>query len=226
MRSGSPSRLLADHRAPQVPDRGSITSGLSVRIALSAAVLLMGACEPTLERRVFEYERRVNSDNVQGVLELFAENAIYELRDTFVLEGKDALRGLAEWDSVLHTRLTFHDITTLGDSVLTNVSETNDWLSAVGVEELVHPSTLIVFQNGLIVRIDSETDTTGTNAIRRALDEVLAWAVVERPETVHRLVDEAGFRYSGENAATWLKLLREWNAEMSSPRDGAQPDDQ
>jgi hypothetical protein len=186
----------------------------------------MGACEPTLERRVFEYERRVNADNVQGVLELFTENATYELRDTFVLEGKDALRGLAEWDSVLHTRLTFHDITTVGDSVLTNVAETNDWLSAVGVEELVHPSTLIVFQNGLIVRIDSETDTAGTNAIRRALDEVLAWAVVERPETVHRLVDEAGFRYSGENAATWLKLLREWNAEMSSPRDGAQPDNQ
>ena len=226
MRSGRPSKRLSEDRSPQVPARGSITNSLSVSIALATAVLLLGTCEPTLERRVFEYERRVNADDVQGVLELFAENATYELRDTFVLEGKDALRGLAEWDSVLHTRLTFHDITTVGDSVLTNVAETNDWLSAVGVEELVHPSSLIVFQNGLIARIDSETDTAGTNAIRRALDEVLAWAVVERPETVHRLVDEAGFRYSGENAATWLKLLRDWNAEMSSPRDSTESDDQ
>ncbi|MBE0556236.1 MAG: hypothetical protein IH628_03305 [Proteobacteria bacterium] len=128
----------------------------------------------------------------------------------FSITGWEALRALAQWDSVLHTRLTFHDMVTEGDTVFANVAESNDWLSAFGIEELTHPTTLVIFRDGAILRIESETDTAGTNAIQRSLDAVLEWAIVEHPQTVRDLVSEAGFRYNAESAHRWLRLLEEW----------------
>lgn len=210
MRPGSRYEVSADDR------KHPIVCGRYGAAAVGSALLLLLACEPTLERRVFEYERRVNADNVEGVLELWADDGIYDMKGTFSLKGKVALRGLAEWDSVVHTQLTFHDIVTEGDTVLADVVESNEWLSAVGIEQLVHPSTIIVFRDGLISRIESDTDTAGTNALRRSLDAVLSWALTERPQAVHRLVSDKGFQYNGENAALWLRLLEEWRTELTA----------
>ena len=172
MRRGRQYEVSADDRTHRFSRRQYGLHTPHVAVAVGSALLLLLACEPTLERRVFEYERRVNADNVEGVLQLWTHDAVYEMKGMFLLEGKEALRGLAQWDSVLHTRLTFHDITTEGDTVFTNVVESNEWLSAVGIEQLVHPSTMIVFRDGLMSRIESETDTAGTHAVRRSLDAV------------------------------------------------------
>lgn len=174
------------------------------------AALAFSSCEPTLQRRVFEYERQVNAGNVDGVLALFADTATVRVQGMLSLTGKDALRGMAEWDSVLHTRLTFYDMVTVGDTVLANVVESNDWLSALGIEDVYHPTTHVVFQSGLIVRMDSQTDSSDARAIRDSLDAVLQWALQERPHVVRSLVSDAGFRYNSESAGRWLHLLREW----------------
>ena len=181
-------------------------------------LLLLAGCSPTLERRVLEYERRVNAGRVDAVLELFTDDATIELEGTYALTGTAALRGLAEWDSVLHTHLTFHEIVTLGDTVMANVVETNDWLSAIGILELVHPSTMVIFRDGLITRIEATTDTAGSHALRRALDEILTWALVDHPAKVRKLVSGEGVLYNGENAVLWKELLREWESvQVSTP---------
>lgn len=216
MRSGSHYEVSADTLKDGLTGGWERLCSRRFTVAVGSILLLFLACEPTLERRVFEYERRVNADNVEGVLELWADDGVYELKGTALLKGKEALRGLAEWDSVLQTRLTFHEMTTEGDTVLVNVVESSKWLTAVGIEQLVHPSTIIIFRGGLISRIESETDTVGTNAVNRSLDAVLSWALTARPQAVRRLVSDTGLQYTGENAALWLQLLEEWRAEFTS----------
>jgi len=185
-----------------------ITAG-SRRVLILAALALI-SCEPTLERRVFEYERQVNAGNVGRVLALFADDATLQVQGMVSLTGKEALRGMVEWDSVLHTRLTFYDMATEGDTVLANVVESNYWLAALGIEEILHPTTLVVFRNGLISRMESDTDSSDSHAIRHSLDAVLEWALLERPHVARSLVSDAGFRYNAESAGRWLHLLREW----------------
>ena len=180
------------------------------RWVLILAALVLYSCEPTLQRRVLEYERQVNAGNVDRVLALFADDATVRAQGMHSLAGKDALRGMAEWDSVVHTRLTFYDMVTEGDTVLANVVESNDWLAALGIEEVYHPTTLVVFQSGLITRIESETDSGDARAMHQSLDAVLQWALQERPHVVRTLVSDAGFRYNSESAGRWLHLLREW----------------
>jgi hypothetical protein len=182
-------------------------------VVLSCALCILCSCEPTLQRRVFEYERQVNARNVERVLALFSEDATVDTKGATPLRGKEAIRGLAEWDSVMHTHLTFHEMVTEGDTVMANVAESNDWLSVCGIEILIHPTTLIIFRDGLIARIESETDTAGTNAVRRALEAVLEWALAERPQVVHALVSDKGFRYNAQNATLWLQLLEEWKKQ-------------
>lgn len=193
-------------------------SGISATAFLTAhsrwmlilAALVLCSCEPTLQRRVFEYERQVNAGNVDRALALFADDATVRAQGMHSLTGKDALRGLAEWDSVVHTRLTFYDMVTEGDTVLASAVESNDWLAALGIEEIFHPTTLVVFQNGLITRFESETDSSDARAMHQSLDAVLQWALQERPHVVRTLVSDAGFRYNSESAGRWLQLLREW----------------
>jgi hypothetical protein len=185
---------------------------------LIIVVALLSSCEPTLERRVLEYERQVNARNIDRVLDLFAEDATFELQGSFSLSGKDALRDLAEWDSVLHSRLTLHRIETEGDTVLCDVSESNEWLAAVGILEVVHPTTMFVFKDGLIIHIQAETDSMGTRAIRGSLDAVLEWALLDRPQKVRELISDTGFVYNAENAVRWLQLLEDW--KMSVREDG------
>lgn len=183
--------------------------------ALVIAALALCACEPTLERRVIEYERQVNARNVERVLDLFADDATIQAKGMFTLNGKGALRGMAEWDSVLHTRLTFYDMVTEGDTVLANVIESNDWLAALDIQEILHPTTLVVFRGGLITRMESETDSVGSDAIRNRLDAVLEWALLERPQVVRTLISDTGFRYDAESASRWLHVLEEWRQAMT-----------
>jgi len=207
----------------RVASPGARTSATAFITANSQRVLILAAlafysCEPTLERRVFEYERQVNAGRVESVLALFADSATVQTKGMPLLAGKDALRGMAEWDSVLHTRLTFYDMVTTGDTVLANVVESNDWLAALGIEEIFHPTTRVVFRENVIIRIESETDSIDASALRHSLDEVLEWALLERPGAVRTLVPEAGFEYSAESAQQWLQLLGEWkNAAAESP---------
>ena len=185
-----------------------ITAG--IRRALILAALAFSSCEPTLERRVFEYERQVNAGNVDRVLALFSDDATVQAQGTLSLTGKEALRGMVEWDSVVHTHLTFYDMATEGDTVLANVVESNDWLAALGIQEILHPTTRVVFRNGLIARMESETDSSDSQAIRGSLNALLEWALAERPHVVRSLVSDAGFHYNAESAVRWLGLLREW----------------
>ena len=218
MRSGKRSSHSAEASvAPQM--RGPRVARTYCPAAVwSLVVLLITGCTPTLERRVLEYEGRVNAGRVDAVLELFTQDATVELEGTYSLRGTAALRGLAEWDSVMHTHLTFHEIVTLGDTVLANVVETNDWLSAIGIIELVHPSTIIIYRAGLITHIEATTDTAGAHALGRALDEILTWGLVDRPEEVRKLVSEEGVLYDRENAVLWKELLREWESvRISTP---------
>ena len=199
---------------------GALFSSLTPPTAAASVLILLlaGACQPTLERRALEYEQRVNAGLADRVVELFADDATIERKNVLSLTGREALTDLARWDSVLHTRLRLTSIETEGDTVLADVVESNDWLAALGIETIDYPTTLFIFRDGLIIRIEAEADTVGANAIRRSLDALLEWALVERPQTVRALVAETGFRYDAENARRLLQLIEEWQSELTAHR--------
>lgn len=205
-------------RGQRVP--GALFSSLTPPTAAASVliILLAGACQPTLERRALEYERRVNAGHADRVVELFADDATIERKDVLSLTGREALTDLARWDSVLHTRLRLTSIETEGDTVLADVAESNDWLAALGIEKIDYPTTFIIFRDGLIIRIEAEADTAGANAIRRSFDALLEWAIVERPQTVRALAGKTGFRYDAENARRLLRLIEEWQSELTALR--------
>ncbi len=216
MRFGKTSNRLDEGGPARRPSPDPVFPWSGAALCCAIVLLIATACTPTLERRVLEYERRVNAGDVDGTLELFADSAIVEQEQSYTLVGKSDIRGLAEWDSVLQTQVTFYDIRTMGDTVVADVVESSAWLDAVGIPEILHPGTSVIFRDGFIIRLVSTTDTADARAIRRALDEVLTWAFVDRPETVRKLVSEERVVYNGESAALLKNLLSEWTRTQST----------
>jgi hypothetical protein len=72
-----------------------------------------------------EYGDAYNGHGVQQVLALPADDAMIHT-DGVVLQGKDKLRGIAQFDSVMNTHITSADLKATGDTVTFTAKEEND----------------------------------------------------------------------------------------------------
>jgi len=171
--------------------------------------LLNLSCSQNLTQLTQNYPIVYNTHNVNDIVNLYADDAVFEVMDQFSLSGKDQIRGITKYDSVLNIKMSVSNIETVKDSVFCNLSETNDWLQIAEIGE-AHYSVIFVFKDGLISKISASAKPETAEAFNNVLTPLLIWAKENKPDLLTEMMPEGKFIYNAENATKTLNLLTEW----------------
>lgn len=156
------------------------------------------------------YPTVYNTHNVNDIVNLYADDAVFEVMGQFSLNGKDQIRGITKYDSVLNIKMSISNIETVRDSVFCNLSETNDWLQIAEIDEAYY-SVIFVFKDGLISKISASAKPETAKAFNNVLTPLMIWAKENRSDLLNEMMPEGKFIYNAENAMKTLTLLTEWN---------------
>ena len=160
------------------------------------------------------YAERANAHDIRAIMEMFAEDAQFELLGQAMLSGPAAIQALQEYDKGLNSTTAFYGCTADGLSATCRASERNDWLEAAGLGEISYTSVVFTFtEAGRIQRIVATASPEDGAAIGRVLAVFTPWLLAERPQRSAPLFNVDGqFVYSEANGVLVVKLLREWQA--------------
>ncbi len=177
--------------------------------------IVIASCSPKPLDLVRAYEHAYNSHDLDELLPLYAEDAVFEVKGQFVLKGKEEIRRIAEYGFALHIHMTIDSLTSKGDTVFCELIQMNDWLEATGIDEAFYTGRF-VFQKGLIKHIKGTPTPETEKAFQEVLIPLLEWASKERPEQLAEMMPEGKFVYNAENAQKYLVLLQQWQ-EATEP---------
>jgi len=183
-------------------------------LSILVLVPLIISCSESLKQLVQNYPILYNSHNVNDIVKLYADDAIFEVVGQFSLKGKDQIRDITKYDSVLNIKMSISNIETVRDSVFCNLSETNDWLQIAEIGE-AHYSVIFVFRDGLITKISASAKPETAKAFNDVLTPLLIWAKENKPDVLTEMMPEGKFIYNVENAIKTLTLLTEWKESTS-----------
>ena len=172
-------------------------------------VLLNLSCSQNLTQLTQNYPIVYNTHNVNDIVNLYADDAVFEVAGQFSLSGKDQIRGITKYDSVLNIKMSVSNIETVKDSVFCNLSETNDWLQIAEIDE-AHYSVIFVFKDGLISKIIASAKPETAKAFNNVLTRLMIWAKENRSDLLAEMMPRGKFIYNAENATKTLSLLTEW----------------
>lgn len=197
------------------------------RLALSPFLLLlplmMLSCSPELDGRVKAYEKAYNSHDFERIMSLYAEDATFGVAGQFVLQGKEKIRGITEYNIALNVYMSFSECIIQGDTVICKLAETNDWIKMAGIKEAYY-SAVFVFGDGLIKLIIAEPTPETSEAFMQVLKPLVEWATKESPQRLAEMMPEGEWVYNEANANRWLFLLYEWQKETNQAYQRALPE--
>lgn len=170
---------------------------------------LIFSCSSNLTQLTKNYPIVYNTHNVNDIVNLYADDAVFEVTGQFSLSGKDQIRGITKYDSVLNIKMSVSNIETVRDSVFCNLSETNDWLQIAEIGE-AHYSVIYVFKDGLISKISASAKPETAKAFKNVLTLLMIWAKENKADLLNEMMPEGKFMYNAENAMKTLTLLTEW----------------
>jgi hypothetical protein len=179
-------------------------------LSILALVPLIYSCSSNLTQLTRNYPTVYNTHNVNDIVNLYADDAVFEVMGQFSLNGKDQIRDITKYDSVLNIKMSVSNIETVRDSVFCNLSETNDWLQIAEIDE-AHYSVIFVYKDGLISKISASAKPETAKAFNNVLTPLMIWAKENRSDLLNEMMPEGKFIYNAENAMKTLTLLTEWN---------------
>ena len=172
-------------------------------------IILFFSCSENLTQLTQRYPIVYNTHNVNDIVNLYADDAVFEVMGQFSLNGKNQIRDITKYDSVLNIKMSVSNIETFGDSVFCNLSETNDWLQTAEIGEAYY-SVIFVFKDGLISKISASAKPETAEAFNNVLTPLLIWAKENKSDLLSEMMPEGKFIYNAENAMKTLNLLIEW----------------
>ncbi|KPL16690.1 MAG: hypothetical protein AMJ92_12565 [candidate division Zixibacteria bacterium SM23_81] len=176
-------------------------------------VLFVLSCSPKPVTVVKSYVEAYNAHDLEKLLSLHSEQASFEVVSQVSLKGKDELRDLAEHDFALNIRMSLGQCRTQGDTVICELTETNEWLKAAGIEQARYSGTFVI-RDGLIVSIKAKQAPETERAFRSVLGPLLTWASKHRSQLVEEMMPQGKFVYTAENARKSLLVLQEFKEEL------------
>ncbi len=182
---------------------------LPVLAALFAVPFLICSCSPSPVSRVRAYESAYNEHNVPAVLALCTDDVVFQSAGLNTLIGKQAIRGMAEYDSVMGVHVQFSNIVTRKDTVFFDAAETNEWFRTAGIN-VVHHQSFFVFKGALIRHIGTTWNARDEKAVRLAVRSFLEWVTREKPDRIKELMPQGKFLSNAESATEMLALVRDW----------------
>ena len=189
-------------------------------ISLAICLIIGCARQPSTETIVENYRVALNSHNVDELMQVYSDDIRFEIPSMrMMLSGKDALRGIAEYDSVLNTIMTLSDIRVSGDSVLCEITETNDWMNTAGFSSAHYSQAVFVVKGGKISYIGAVISDSSAKYFRNTLQSFMPWGNDNYPDDMAEMMPEGDFIFNAKSGETIIRLLREWRA--GSERENA-----
>ena len=173
------------------------------------SVILIISCSENLTQLTQNYPIVYNTHDVNDIVNLYADDAIFEVTGQFSFNGKDQIRDITKYDSVLNINMSVSNIETVGDSVFCDLSETNDWLRTAEIGE-AHYSVIFIFKEGLVSKIIASAKPKTAKAFNNVLTPLMLWAKENKPDLLSEMMPGGKFIYNAENATKTLTLLTEW----------------
>ncbi len=179
---------------------------------LLPTALIVG-CVRTKRAVVQRYVQLHRSHDIDGLLALHTSDAEFLIPGQHPIRGKEALRHLFEWDSVLGSELAMTGLSIAGDTILVDtVIERNRFFRALGLTEVRYqPGTRFVLRNGQIA--GTYPAALSEESLKSGIEEyqhLFQWLSANRPDAYSRLLPGGLFRYNASNARLWLQVLAEW----------------
>jgi len=172
-------------------------------------VIFIFSCSSNLTQLTQNYPIVYNTHKVNDIVNLYADDAIFEVIGQFSFNGKDQIRDITKYDSVLNIKMSVSNIETVRDSVFCNLSETNDWLQVAEIGE-AHYFVIFVFKDGLISKISASAKPETAEAFNNVLTPLMIWAKENKSDLFNEMIPGGKFIYNAENAMKTLNLLTEW----------------
>ena len=176
---------------------------------------------PNLEQRVIQMVEAHNQHDVTRELTFYADDATFFMPGENPIVGRAALRDLFEGDSIVNSELVFKDLVIRGDTAIVNsITERSDWLRFIGIPEIHYaPGSKMIFRKGLIHKVElAPFVEEDIRAYEKGWSDVMGWLSIAYPELVKEAQSGWLARYDAKATQTWMKLLAEWQASMSSPK--------
>ncbi|MEJ2216179.1 MAG: nuclear transport factor 2 family protein [Gemmatimonadota bacterium] len=182
---------------------------------LSLALFAACAGETQTARReaVFRgYVAAVNSHDVSKALAFHTSDPEFVILGQPPIRGRDAMRSLLQWDSVLNSHIRMEPSRWLGDTLILKAgSERNAWFEGIGLDSIRYSAgTRIVYQGDRIKEVHpSDLVPQSAAEFQAKAEAFFRWAQTNAPE-VAQLAPGGSFKYDRGSAAVWLQVLQRY----------------
>ena len=184
--------------------------------ALLAGAALTLAQEDDLIALVQTYQEAANNHDLDAIMDMFTDDAEFELVGQAKITGHEQLRALHDYDTGLHTELQFYNCVAAENTVTCEVREQNDWQRAANIPEYHYTSAVFTFKDGLIQKIVATMSPESAQVLGATMQAFNKWAMGKRPDAVAKLLTPDGqFIYAQESARIVVDLLKEWQASVN-----------
>jgi limonene-1,2-epoxide hydrolase len=184
----------------------------------------MSAHEDLLER-VRSLEGAANRHAVEEVMEMFADDAEFELVGVARLVGKDRITGIFEYDAGVRGEIQLLDCTVSGQTVSGRLVERNDRLRLAGLEQMSYPSCVLSFSGGLIRSWRAVPDPHAMRSFGEFWGAVERWIAAHHPAEHRQLFTDGRFVRSRGNGARIVQLGIEFRSGAPSGAVPGRPAD-
>jgi limonene-1,2-epoxide hydrolase/Txe/YoeB family toxin of Txe-Axe toxin-antitoxin module len=161
------------------------------------------------------FQEAVNSHDVDKVLTMFTEDAVFEIVGLSKFSGKQHVKNIFEYDVGVNTELKFINCKSHGNTVSGQILERNDRLDAIGFGKLKYNSCAFVFRDNLIQSFTAEIPAEFVQHNSEVWQKFIPWLTKNYPDEYSRMLTPEGrFIYNRENGRDVVPLLRKWRQEQ------------
>ena len=170
-----------------------------------------------LQNLVESFQESVNRKDVDKVLTMFTEYAEFELVGISKYSGKEQIKNQFDYDIGVNGELKFTDFRSEENTVHCQLTERNDRLAAMGINELTFPSCTFVFQDGLIQSFSAKVSPEMVQHNTEVWQKFIPWCKENHPHEYSKMFTSEGrFIYNRENGAGVVLLLRKWGERQNN----------
>jgi len=182
-------------------------------LLMAAAAFTLISCSTQHLDRIDTVQRAFNHANIDSSIAVYYTDGIkFEFGD-LPLNGKEALRGWAEWDSVTNCRFYFSDFRISGDTLSCKCTEENDISKLQGIEKAYYDPVIFVFEGDRIKYAKWEMTEKSKNDNRIAYSALMEWASLKESQQLEDLMPGGNFIMNAATANGWLKIAKAWRED-------------
>jgi hypothetical protein len=171
---------------------------------------LLFTCSQKSTERIGVIQQAFNTEKIDSTIaRCYSADIEYEIAEVKG-QGKQMLRGVAEWDSVINTHRLFSDFKASGDTIFCKCVEQNDLSTLQGLDKIYFDPVLFIFQDSRILQMKFRNTLESHKAKVKAAAPFLHWLYNQRNDRLPQLLTGGKFVLNAPTATTYLALGREW----------------